>query len=148
MGRGGSLEWKQDECMQVIASLCFSLSCRGLLNVSITFSFDAANKWKTSMVIRAYERVEMPELWRKNCSFGHNSNFYYIILNPFIPNNTCISQEAVFKISFINLHMSYKLFWDFLFLISSVFIHFTVIINVFLFHKICVTPVMLRVLHN
>ena len=74
MGRGGSLEWKQDECMQVIASLCFSLSCRGLLDVSITFSFDAANKWKTSMVIRAYEYVEMPEQLLENCPFGPNSS--------------------------------------------------------------------------
>ena len=37
---------------------------------SITFSFDAPNKWKTSMVIRAYEYVEMPEQLWKNCPFG------------------------------------------------------------------------------
>ena len=89
MGRGGSLEWKQDECMQVIASLCFSLSCRGLLNVSITFSFDAANKWKTSMVIRAYEYVEMPEQLWKNCPFGRNSTVHVVKVSSMLrPNAT------------------------------------------------------------
>ena len=65
MGRGGGLEFvihtflHQAFCFRVVFSLMRL----------ITFLF----RCKTSIAIRVYERVEMPEQWLKEFSFGNNS---------------------------------------------------------------------------